>query len=357
MKIRYLLSIVLAFAAIAHVASAAPITCQKECNESCTATKDTTIQNCQRLLQMTMPLPADYQARYDACSTDQTTLDTETNCKATCVGLPTTCTVAPAATSPSGPTPEPGAGWLTLVPFDCRDADGCDICEVTKIFTNGTNFIALGLSATSLLMFVLGGLTLIFSAGNEQRVTRGKQIIVGAVSGIAVIFLAWLTVNFIVRTASVSGGTTNTATVFSSEWWEFESCYPDLPTSCQGRSVGSICGFDRCSSSNTKDPSCRCYRQLDSTGDTNLCDGEDITTGDINQVLKGKNKTGNPKKQCMCADACTLLRASTGQAYGCYADQTVKDNPTQYTKAENTTCGKPGFTCALAAPGVGTVLK
>lgn len=51
--------------------------------------------------------------------------------------------------------------------------------------------------AGALLMFVWGGFNMIFSAGNEERVTKGKKILVWAVIGMAVILSSYAVLGFV----------------------------------------------------------------------------------------------------------------------------------------------------------------
>ncbi len=51
--------------------------------------------------------------------------------------------------------------------------------------------------AGALLMFVLGGFYMIFSAGNEERVTKGKRILVWAVVGMVVILSSYAILSFV----------------------------------------------------------------------------------------------------------------------------------------------------------------
>ncbi|MBI4407328.1 MAG: hypothetical protein HY565_02395 [Candidatus Kerfeldbacteria bacterium] len=236
------------------------------------------------------------------------------------------------------------SGWLTIVPLDCQTkAGGCDICEVSKIFTNAANLIAGAVSAVALLMFILGGLFWIFSGGVESRVETGKKILIGTVAGLGLVFVAWFGVNVIVRTASLSGGDSTskvfTSGTFSKEWWSFAGCYPDLPTTCKGLNIGAACGSGSCSSGTYKDPNCQCYRAIDKTGDTSTCDGEDAATITVANDTK--------KKQCVCTDSCRIYASKPeGAGYVCTATATVDAAPTRYDKNTTLTCAVKDMVCA-----------
>ncbi|EKD78655.1 MAG: hypothetical protein ACD_41C00303G0003 [uncultured bacterium] len=232
-------------------------------------------------------------------------------------------------------------GWrYTLVPKDCQDENGCDICEITKVFTNAADIIGAFLSALSLLMFIIGGLFWIFSGGVESRIETGKKILIGTVSGLAVVFIAWFAVNVIVRTASLSGGT-QTAKVFTREWWSFEGCYPDLPITCEGALVGEACLASPCKSGNYQDPQCICWRALATDGDSPTCDGTDVSSpADVDDA------SSNKSKQCVCADGCTLFaNTDDGASYTCTSGIT-ESNEDSYIVRDDLSCSVANTVCA-----------
>ncbi len=69
--------------------------------------------------------------------------------------------------------------------------------------------VILGLSGSIvLLMFFYGGLMWVIAAGNPKRIEEGKQTMVRAVIGLAIIFGAYAIVNFII--AGIAGKTPGT---------------------------------------------------------------------------------------------------------------------------------------------------
>lgn len=50
----------------------------------------------------------------------------------------------------------------------------------------------------ALLMFIYGGFLWLTSAGAEQKITKGKQVLVWAIIGLAIIFLSYALVGFII---------------------------------------------------------------------------------------------------------------------------------------------------------------
>lgn len=75
----------------------------------------------------------------------------------------------------------------------------------------------------ALLMFIYGGFMWLTSSGNEQRITKGKQILTWAVIGLTIIFLSYTLVGFVISSltkgaagegnpqSSTSGGCCSTA--------------------------------------------------------------------------------------------------------------------------------------------------
>lgn len=80
----------------------------------------------------------------------------------------------------------------------CRAYGTCSLGDVMQIFIN-ISIIILGLSGTIVLvMFIYGGLMWILAGGNEKRVTEGKETLVHAVIGLAIIFGAYAIVNYVI---------------------------------------------------------------------------------------------------------------------------------------------------------------
>lgn len=97
----------------------------------------------------------------------------------------------------------PAAAQLpTLVPEACRGTatlSECGLNELILVFINVAQFI-FGISGTAALaMFVWGGFLWLFSGGNAERIKQGQAVIVGAVTGLIIIFGAYVGVQFLVQ--------------------------------------------------------------------------------------------------------------------------------------------------------------
>lgn len=56
----------------------------------------------------------------------------------------------------------------------------------------------------ALAVFVFGGFTWVTSAGNEEKIKKGKDMIMWAVFGLAVIFMSYAMVTFVINTLAGS---------------------------------------------------------------------------------------------------------------------------------------------------------
>ncbi len=63
---------------------------------------------------------------------------------------------------------------------------------------------ALGIvGSLALIMFIYGGITWMTAAGNEQNVTKGKNIIIWATLGLVIIFSSYAIVRFVLQAIGV----------------------------------------------------------------------------------------------------------------------------------------------------------
>lgn len=78
--------------------------------------------------------------------------------------------------------------------------------------------IILGIvGSLSLLAFVAGGLMMMLSAGNPEWVTRGKQTLIGAVIGLAIVFTSYMIIQLVFTSLGIKG------TWSSSDWFSKQS--------------------------------------------------------------------------------------------------------------------------------------
>ncbi|MDP2736833.1 MAG: pilin [bacterium] len=56
----------------------------------------------------------------------------------------------------------------------------------------------------ALVMFIYGGITWMLSAGNQEQVTKGKNILIWAALGIIIIFTSYALVKFVLTTVTMT---------------------------------------------------------------------------------------------------------------------------------------------------------
>jgi type IV secretion system pilin len=140
-------------------------------------------------------------------------------------------------------TPAFAANWLeqigitdgAIVPKACTGANkGVNACGLTEALETIVNLSKLLLALTgsaALLMFMYGGILWVISAGNQERVQKGKAAITAAGIGIVIILSSWLIVNFTIL-ALTKGEVGGTANIFGNSRWDNEpdssgtNCYP-----------------------------------------------------------------------------------------------------------------------------------
>lgn len=251
------------------------------------------------------------------------------------------------------------ANAFSIVPSKCQEAAGCNICDVALAFTNAADIMAGLLGAIALLFFIIGGFFLILSSGNEQRIETGKKILVGTVTGLAIVFLAWFAVNFVVRVAyqgsnpgdkgGISEGSADeNVTVFGikTSWWALPTCDPGL-TACVGKYIGEACGnVGDCADGGS---GCSCYRSTNTAGDDHKCEVEASSIEVSN---------GTAKKECYCATPCKQQKFLRYEANGKKnLEYTCKEKTEfeadaklatpKYKKIDNVSCATPTQVCVI----------
>lgn len=88
----------------------------------------------------------------------------------------------------------------------CLSEGSCQVNDFTALAVAATKFF-LGLSGSfALLFFVYGGVMFLISGGNPERVSKGKQILIGSVLGIIIVFASYTIIGFVLTAFEVEGG-------------------------------------------------------------------------------------------------------------------------------------------------------
>lgn len=86
--------------------------------------------------------------------------------------------------------------------------------DMTGVIIKVANLILGLVGSLALLAFVAGGLMMMLSAGNPEWVTRGKQTLIGATVGLAIVFTSYMIIQLVFTSLGISGSW------YSSDWFK-----------------------------------------------------------------------------------------------------------------------------------------
>jgi len=99
------------------------------------------------------------------------------------------------------------SGLVSAVSNCGSSGTACSLNLFLKLGLNIADYILGIVGALTLLMFVYGGVMMVISGGSSDRVKKGKDIIVGSVVGLAIVFSSYLIIQFV--SVNLLGGTFN----------------------------------------------------------------------------------------------------------------------------------------------------
>lgn len=88
----------------------------------------------------------------------------------------------------------------------CPDNSNCGnytLNDIVRTAGKISEFILGIVGSLALLAFVAGGLMMMLSAGNAEWVTRGKQTLIGAVVGLAIVFTSYSIIQLVFTSLGV----------------------------------------------------------------------------------------------------------------------------------------------------------
>jgi len=94
----------------------------------------------------------------------------------------------------SSPEISHAQGILSAIP--CADTGDCTPENIIDLIDNIVKWGASVAGAIALLMYILGGVWMLFSGGSSTRVERGKNILTGTTIALIFILGSWLIINF-----------------------------------------------------------------------------------------------------------------------------------------------------------------
>ncbi len=101
----------------------------------------------------------------------------------------------------------PSANAFNLFTSSCQNVSGSSVCTDAKsagstnpavhLIQVATSIIALATGIGAVAMIIIGGFTLVTSAGNPEAAATARRRIIYSVVGLVVVALAWLIIRFV----------------------------------------------------------------------------------------------------------------------------------------------------------------
>ena len=86
--------------------------------------------------------------------------------------------------------------------IDPSQSIGLGSADLRTTVTNIINWVLGLLGIIAVIMILYGGFIWLTAAGNEENVTKAKNILSAAIIGLVIVLLAWAIVNYVLGTTS-----------------------------------------------------------------------------------------------------------------------------------------------------------
>lgn len=83
----------------------------------------------------------------------------------------------------------------------CISEGDCTLNDFVVVMVRASELILGVTGSLALAFFIYGGIMFMVSGGNSDRVNQAKQILIGAVIGLIIVFTSYMIINFIVKDA------------------------------------------------------------------------------------------------------------------------------------------------------------
>ena len=122
-----------------------------------------------------------------------------------------------------------------LVPCGGNGEPACEVCHLYNLAKNIIDFLLWSVATPLLVVALLaGGFFWLTSAGSEEKISRGKNILFSAVVGFAIAFGAWVIINTILDTLAFQNP------FYDTPWTNTDFCAQSPIRSDSGTGVGGI---------------------------------------------------------------------------------------------------------------------
>src|SRR4030043_431574 len=80
-----------------------------------------------------------------------------------------------------------------------ESANRCTLCDIFKLAQNIINFILAAIFVIAPIFVIAGGIMMLTSAGEPDKVSRGKKAITSAIIGLIIALLSWVIINVVLN--------------------------------------------------------------------------------------------------------------------------------------------------------------
>lgn len=87
---------------------------------------------------------------------------------------------------------------------DAYESGDYELNDIMRMGLNVVDIILGVVGSLALLMFVYGGIMMLISAGNSDKVSKAKGIIIAAVIGLGIVFASYLIIEFVMGALGVN---------------------------------------------------------------------------------------------------------------------------------------------------------
>lgn len=196
----------------------------------------------------------------------------------------------------------PTSAQAQIIPACALGDGGCTSCDFVALFVNIAGFFLSIIGGIVVLMFVIGGFFFVISGGSGNRVNKGKEIITGAIIGLALVLGAWLIINFSIA-AALGETDFSKVKILGNEWSSYcaNIKVSDAASSCSDDNEGQVCVTNGCQDN------CYCSQKqcknpcevMDATdGFSATCIANETDCVDANQSVLGNSCSTEEKSVC-----------------------------------------------------------
>lgn len=111
-----------------------------------------------------------------------------------------TILIIPSVVSAVEPLISEDAGYSS----ECISKGTCELNDFIILLVRGSQIMLGVVGSIALLMFIYGGVTFVISEGNAEKVKKAKEIIIGSIIGLVIVFSSYMLISFILKSVGIS---------------------------------------------------------------------------------------------------------------------------------------------------------